>query len=123
MEALLGRILPGVYLYLTFFCVHVCACTSSLRVIQSVTRFFKGEKKRHCLFALPHSDRHTCSSRRLFHSRHVGAKDGPGGVGGTSEGEKSQSVADHDGPECHLDPGGLPVVHLSLHRRLTGRGE
>lgn len=45
MEALLGRILPGVYLYLTFFCVHVCACTSSLRVIQSVTRFFKGEKK------------------------------------------------------------------------------
>lgn len=60
---------------------------------------------------------------RLLQSSHAGAKDGPGGVRGATENKSPQRVADHGGSERHVDPGGLPVVHLPLHRRLASGGE
>lgn len=60
---------------------------------------------------------------RLLQSSHVGVKDGPGGAGRAGEVESPRSVADHVGQQCHVDPGGFPLVHLSLHWRFASGGE
>lgn len=60
---------------------------------------------------------------RLLQSFYAGVEDGPGGVGRAREVESPQSVADHVGQQRHVDPGGFPLVHLSLHRRLASGGE
>ena len=64
-----------------------------------------------------------CVFSRLLQSSHAGTEDRPGGVRGASEDENPESLADHDGSQCHVDPGGLPMVHMPLHRHLTSRGE
>ncbi|XP_054627599.1 growth hormone-regulated TBC protein 1-A isoform X3 [Dunckerocampus dactyliophorus] len=76
MDALLGKILPGVYSY---------SYLSSFAKI-------------------------------LLQSSHARVKDRPGSVGGAGEGQVPQSVEDHDGSQRNVDPGGVSVVHLSLHR-------
>lgn len=59
---------------------------------------------------------------RLLQSSHAGAEDGPGSVRGAGEDESPRSLEDYDGPERDVDPGGVPMVHLPLHRHLTCRG-
>lgn len=59
---------------------------------------------------------------RLLLPGYAGAEDGPGGSGGACEGEDPCCVAAHDPARGDVDAGGVPLVHLPVHRHLACRG-